>query len=125
MRKKLIAIVTLVLMLTAAIVMATAVQSCVPPTPPPKPKMVTLIVLKFCAKPVAEFGTDFGGITPDVGNYTVAVGTNMMFSGVNSNPMFKLYSWDYNGVDSYGIDVNITVIQNNSVLYAYFIPRSF
>ncbi|MGD0978809.1 MAG: NosD domain-containing protein [Candidatus Bathyarchaeia archaeon] len=96
-----------------------------PPTPPPTPPPVippppttnvTLTVLKFCFKPVTY---PYGDISPDVGTYTVPVGTNMTFTAIDNAPPWKFYSWNFNGQEIFGNTITVTVT-TDSTLYAMF-----
>ncbi len=88
-----------------------------PPVTPPPTNNVTLTVLKFCFKPVTY---PYGDISPDVGTYTVPVGTNMTFTAIDATPPFMFYSWNFNGQEIFGNTTTVTVTAD-SVLYAMFL----
>lgn len=94
----------------------------VPPpiVPPPPTTNVTLTVLKFCFKPVTY---PYGDISPDVGTYTMPVGTNMTFTAINNTPPFTFYSWNFNGQEIFGNNITVTVTAD-SILYAMFIAHA-
>lgn len=94
----------------------------VPPpiVPPPPTTNVTLTVLKFCFKPVTY---PYGDISPDVGTYTMPVGTNMTFTAINNTPPFIFYSWNFNGQEIFGNNITVTVTAD-SILYAMFIAHA-
>jgi len=91
-----------------------------PVIPSPPTTNVTLTVLKFCFKPVT---CQYGDISPDVGTYTVPVGTNMTFTAIDDAPPFKFYSWNFNGQELFGNTITVTVTAN-STLYAMFTAKS-
>lgn len=95
-----------------------------PPAPqpviPPPTTNVTLTVLKFCFEPVTY---PYGDISPDVGTYTVPIGTNMTFTAIDNTPPFIFYSWNFNGQEIFGNTTTVTVT-GNSILYAIFVARA-
>jgi len=99
------------------------IESLQPTTPqpeiPPPTTNVTLTVLKFCFKPVTY---PYGDISPDVGTYTVPVGTNMTFTAIDTTPPFIFYSWNFNGQEIFGNNITVTVTAD-SILYAMFIAH--